>query len=123
MKIKNSAAMLLLLLFCAGFFTGCGRPETYGQIISNRQITKVEDIVRHPDAYKGRSVTVSGRITNECSTGCWFDLKDGEAVIYVNTESSGFAIPQKSGHRAVIEGDLLVENGKPKIIGKGIEVR
>ena len=79
--------------------------------------------MRRPDVYKGKTVTIKGKITDECSTGCWFDLKDSRAVIYVNTELAQFAIPQKSGHTAIVEGKFLVEDGKPKIRSTGVEVR
>lgn len=121
--MRKNRIVLLLLFISAAVFAGCGRVESYGQPISNRQVTKIEDIILHPDVYKDKVVTVSGRITNECSTGCWFDLKEGGAIIYVNTETQGFAIPQRSGKRTLVEGILSIENRKPKIIGKGIEIR
>jgi hypothetical protein len=123
MKTRNRAVFLALVIFCAGFLMGCGQAESYGKAISNREITKVDDILRNPDGYKGKTVTIKGKITNECSTGCWFDIKDGDAVIYNNIEPAGFAIPQKTGHTAMIEGKVVVENGKPKISGTGVEVR
>ena len=123
MKTKNSIALLALVIFCAGLLIGCGRAESYGKAISNREITKVDDILRNPDIYKGKTVTIKGKITNECSTGCWFDIKDGEAIMYVNIEPAGFAIPQKSGHTALVEGKVMVENGKTKISGTGVKVR
>lgn len=113
----------IIILLLAGFLAGCGKAENYGAAISNRAVTKVDDILRDPDAYKGRTVTIKGKITNECSTGCWFDIKDGDAVIYNNIEPAGFAIPQKSGHTALVEGKVVVENGKPKINGTGVEVK
>ena len=108
---------------CAVLFAGCGKAENYGVAISNREITKADEILRRPDVYKGKTVTIKGKITNECSTGCWFDVKDGEASIYVNIEPAGFAIPQKSGHAALVEGKVFIEDGKPKIRGTGVEVK
>jgi hypothetical protein len=123
MKLKNSIALLTLTLFIAGLLTGCGKAESYGSAISNKVITRVDDILRNPELYKGKTVTIKGKILNECSTGCWFDVKDGEAVIYVNIEPAGFAIPQKSGHTVLVEGKIVVENGKTKLSGTGVEVR
>lgn len=123
MKIKNRAITLLLLFVCVVLFAGCGKTEAYGGAISNREITKVDDILRNPDIYEGKTVTIKGKIANECSTGCWFDVKDGEAVIYNNIEAAGFAIPQKTGHTVLVEGKVVVEDGKPKISGTGVEVR
>lgn len=123
MKKKNSITFFVGILFLASFITGCGSMENYGATISNREITRVDDILRDPNAYKGKTVTIRGEIINECPTGCWFDIKDQKAVIYVNTELAQFAIPQKIGHKALVEGKVLVEDGKPKISGAGIEVK
>jgi hypothetical protein len=123
MKRRNSSAYLVLALLCAIFLAGCGKAESYGAAIKNKAITKVDDILRNPDAYKGKTVTIHGKITNECSTGCWFDIKDGEAVIYNNIEPAGFAIPQKTGKTALVEGKVVIENGKTKISGTGVEFK
>ena len=123
MKTKNSLALLVSLFFLTGFITGCGGSENYGSTISNKMITKVDDILRNPDAYKGKTVTIKGKIADECSTGCWFDVKEGEAVIYTTIEAAGFAIPQKTGHEILVEGKVAVEKGKTKLIGTGAQVK
>ena len=120
---RHYFVMLLAMFVIITITTGCGGTENYGAAISNRVITKVDDILRNPDAYKGKTVTIKGEILNECPTGCWFDIKDGKVVIYVNTELAQFAIPQKTGHKALVEGKFLVEGGKPKIIGTGVKVK
>jgi len=122
MKRRSDIAIIALLIFMASILAGCGRVENYGAVISGRIATKVDDILRDPNAYKGKTVTIKGKIVNECSTGCWFDIKDGEAVIYANIEAAGFAIPQKTGRAILIEGKIAVENGKTKMIGTGVEV-
>ena len=122
MKIKNRL-ILLISIFSVLVFIGCARIETYGRPISNKRFTRIEDIVRNPDIYKNKAVTIGGKLINECPTGCWFYIKEGEAVIYVNIEPAGFAIPQKSGHAAVVEGRVLVEGRTPKISGTGVEVK
>ena len=122
MKIKNLFITLTIVTMMAAA-SGCGRPETYGTKISNRNITPVKDILLHPEKYTGKTVTVKGNIAIECETGCWFNFKEGDAVIYVNLEPSGFAIPQKGGRNAIVEGEVAIKEGKPRLIGKGVEIR
>jgi hypothetical protein len=117
------AMTALVTLLVAVVIAGCGKAESYGSAISNKVVTRVDDILRNPELHKGKTVTIKGKILNECSTGCWFDVKDGEAVIYTNIEAAGFAIPQKTGHAILVEGKVAVENGKTKIIGTGVEVK
>jgi hypothetical protein len=122
LKIKNIIviAALFVTLFMAA---GCGHVNTYGEKISNRNITAVKDILMHPQDYNDKTVTVKGKIALECDTGCWFNLKDDEYVIYVDLEPSGFAIPQNVGRIATAEGKILIKDGKPTLVAKGAEVQ
>ena len=121
MKIRNLVVLIMLGIFVIAA-SGCGHRETYGERISNRNITALGDILSHPKDYDGKTVTVKGKITLECETGCWFNLKDGNAVIYVDLSPSGFAIPQNSGRSAIVEGSITIKDGKPTLVSKGVEL-
>ena len=122
MRVKNFVIFITIfaLMITAA---GCGHLETYGASISNRNITPLGEILAHPKDYDGKTVTVKGRITIECETGCWLNLKDGNAVIYTDLAPSGFAIPQKVNRNATVEGKVSIENGKLILTGKGVEIR
>jgi len=114
--------MVAAMLACAAISSGCGHVETYGERVSNRNLTPIKDIVSRPEQYTGKAVTVKGKIDVECNTGCWFNLKDGAAVIYTNIEPYGFAIPQKVGRNAIVEGTVSIEEGKLTLTGKAVEI-
>lgn len=122
MKARNSL-IAVVMLACTVMFSGCGRIETYGERISNRNYTPISDIVSHPEQYTGKTVTVKGKIALECNTGCWFNIKDGAAVIYTDIAPYGLAIPQKTGSTAIVEGTVSVEQGKLTLTGKAVEIR
>lgn len=122
MRIPN-LFLVVVLFTCTVMFSGCGHVEAYGERISNRNTIPIKDIVSHPQQYVGKMVTVKGKIAIECDTGCWFNLKDGAAVIYTNIEPSGFAIPQKVGRSAIVEGTVSIEEGKLTLTGKGVEIQ
>ncbi|MFA5146830.1 MAG: DNA-binding protein [Candidatus Omnitrophota bacterium] len=103
--------------------TGCGRLETYGEKISNRNVTAIKNIVMHPQDYEGKAVTVEGRIALVCETGCWFNLEDEGAAIYTDLAPSGFAIPQNVGRKAIAEGRISIESGKLILTARGVEIR
>lgn len=121
MNIKNLIIGVSIFTVIAAI-AGCGSPENYGEQISNINITSVKDILTYPDKYTGKTVTIKGKIGIECETGCWFNFKEGDAVIYVDLEPSGFAIPQKAGRGAVVEGVVAIKEGKPILIGKGVRI-
>ena len=122
MNVKKFVILAAILAVIATA-AGCGRPETFGQHISNRNITPVKDILMHPKDYNGKTVTVKGKIKLVCETGCWFNLEDGGAVIYTDLAPSGFAIPQKVGRNATVEGKISIESGKLILTGKGVKIR
>lgn len=122
MKIKNF--ILIFTVFAlVSTIAGCAPAETYGERISSHSITPIKDILTNPGSYDGKTVTIKGKIAIECETGCWFNFKEGDAVIYVNIEPSGFAIPQRGGRNAIVEGNVAIKDGKPILIGKGVEIR
>jgi hypothetical protein len=101
---------------------GCSGPETYGQAVTEAGTTPVADILAQPAEYDGKTVRVEGTIATECPSGCWFELQDGGALIYVDLNPNGLAIPQKVGKRAAVEGRVIVEDGRAKIYGMGVEI-
>jgi uncharacterized protein YdeI (BOF family) len=116
-------SILVTVLFL--FFPGCGKKEAdkYGQAISNHTIAKVETILKEPESFDGKTVTVQGKIIRECPSGCWFEVQENAGVIYVDINPSGFAIPQKVGKTATVEGKVSVRNNKPMITGAGVEIK
>ena len=120
---RRKIHMMVAIFIAALLSSGCGSVETYGERVSSRNITPIKDIVAHPEQYVGKSVTLEGKIDIECGTGCWFNLKEAPAVIYINLEPSGFAIPQKVGRSATVEGTVSAEEGKLTLTGKAVEIR
>ena len=122
MNMKKFIILISIFAVIAAV-AGCGRLETYGEKISNRNMTSIKDIVMHPQDYEGKTVTVKGKISLVCETGCWFNLEDEGATIYTDLAPSGFAIPQNVGKKATAEGKISIESGKLTLTAKGVEIR
>ena len=122
MRRLTSEVLLIGLALALAVTHGCGGPETYGEGVAGNGTTAVADILKNPAAYEGRTVEIKGTIATECPTGCWFELKDGNVLIYVDLNPSGLAIPQKVGKQVVVVGRVVVEDGRPQIHGKGVEI-
>jgi len=103
--------------------SGCNRAENFGDPFSSDQTVSVEDILKNPEKFKGKDVKVSGTIENECPTGCWFNMKDKENILYVTLSPSGFAIPQKVGKDVIVEGEVQVNKNNVSLIGKGVRIQ
>ncbi len=125
MKIINRFLLILIVLLGMTVVSSYAGAEKYGEAISNRKTTDIKDILANPKAYDGKIVTIEGKIDSECETGCWFYVKlaGANASIYVDIGKSGFAIPQKTGKKILVEGKVSVKESGPMIQGKGVEVR
>ena len=101
------------------------RIEKYGEPISSYKSAEVSDILAYPDEYKGKTVTVEGKIVKECLLGYWFYLKvpGGIGIIYVDVGSAGFSIPQKHGNDLTVEGKVIIKGTTPVIEGRGVEIK
>jgi uncharacterized protein YdeI (BOF family) len=125
--MKTYYKILLIALFSGIVlaFAGCGKknPEQHGQQISNRNATRVNEILKEPGNFDGKTVTIQGNIIRECPAGCWLEVKDEAGIIYVDLKPSGFAIPQETGKTAMVEGKVKVRDNQPIIIGTGVEIK
>ncbi len=119
-KIIISAALIAVLGLIV--FAGCSnKVGKYGDPISEQSSTNLDSIVANSASYEGKTVKIEGKILDECPSGCWFNLKGDNAVMYITL--SGFVIPQKVGRPTVVEGDLSNEAGRLTVQAKGIEIR
>jgi len=125
--MRNLFRVFFSVILISGLIViaSCARQEKYGQEISNRQLTSIRDILADPKAYENKTVTINGKIDNECQTGCWFYVKvaDGNTVIYVDIGKSGLAIPQYTGKRVLVEGKVIIKESGPMIQGEGVEIQ
>jgi len=123
---SNFILLSIFLILIIGILMSCmscGKKEKFGEAISEQKSTEIGDIFTHPKDYEGKTVKVEGKIVEECPSGCWFNLKDETGVIYIDIMPSGFAIPQKVGRQATVEGKVITKEGKLMIIGKGVEIK
>ena len=80
-----------------------------------------KDILDKPAAFEGREVVVSGKITSECPSGGWIWVKDNSGEIYVNMHPTNVFIPQRVGKSVKAMGKVVLEQGRPQVVGTGLE--
>lgn len=122
--MKTMIAIAVIVIALVGFFSlGCAaKGGSFGQTISETNITLIKDILSNPEQFHGKTVRVEGKITDECPSGGWFFLKDSTGLIYVNLHPSYFAIPQAVGRSATAQGTVRKEGPQVEIIGKGVQL-
>ena len=125
MRSFNKSLSIIVVLAGILIIAGCGSKQSnsHGDAIQNRSPIDMGTILKDPNSFAGQTVTVQGKIVRECPTGCWLDLQGDNGALYVDLNPSGFAIPQKVGKTALIEGEVKVKNNKATLVGKGVEIQ
>jgi hypothetical protein len=90
-------------------------------VVTAPRISRIGDILQDPKGYGGKMVVVEGKIASECPSGCWFTLKDGNAVIYIDLNPSNMVIPQKKGSYAKVTAEVVNEGSDVYLIGKKVD--
>jgi len=101
-----------------------GAQNTFGQG-TGAEVTPIGQIVKSPDKYLGKVVTVEGEMTKECpASGCWWYVKDDSGEIRADSFGSNFALPlNKEGKHIRTTGKVVKnDNGDLEIGATGAEL-
>ena len=121
---------LVVALGAIAVVVGCGA-KTGGTVKSNAfgkaiptgmAVTTAKEILANPQAWEGKDVLVTGKITSECPSGGWVWVQDSTAQVYVNMHPTNVFIPQRVGHRVRAMGRVVLESGSPQVVGYGLEL-
>lgn len=118
--VAISVITAVLALGMVGCKTATG--SKVGAVIpTDAQIVPAKSILDNPATYEGKQVVVTGKITSECPSGCWFWVKDASGEIYVDINPSNLFIPQRVGRTVKVTGTVVLEQGRPQVVGTGLE--
>jgi hypothetical protein len=78
----------------------------YGNDLSpDVQSILLSDLIANPENYEGKTICVSGSITDVCQgMGCWMKISDGTNEVMVQTLHKFFMPKDAAGGNAVTEG-------------------
>lgn len=98
--------------------TGASIEQTAVDVV---QAARIAEILQDPKGWDGKKVIVEGKIASECPAGCWFTLKDGNAVIYIDLAPSNLVIPQRKGSYAKVTANVVAEGTDVYLIGTKVD--
>jgi hypothetical protein len=99
------------------------QPEHYGRPFSGAPQVALQDLARPDSPAFSQDVRIEGKIVRQCpATGCWFYLDDGKGNRHkVELGKVVPSLPQKLGHRATVEGRMVLMGDEPVFAGNGVE--
>jgi hypothetical protein len=128
-RVFKRLSMFLVPFVLVALIAGCGQVVVGGTSGSNEnqvavtEVTGIGDILSKSADYVGKTVMIEGKITQECGSGCWFNLSDQSGVIYIDIAPNNLTIPQKVGSKARVSGVVTVNksNNSTYLVGSKVE--
>jgi hypothetical protein len=138
--MRNAAARLRLAFIpcLAGLALGCNHPSNseakpttapsapivaapvastaaYGAAITSKEIVLVADLARDPSQWQGKTVVISGTVTDVCpNMGCWMVIEDAGQRVRVKMGGHSFFVPKdSSGKKARVQGQTQTSGAPP----------
>lgn len=93
-------------------------------IAAGAPVVALADLMKNPDAYKGKSVVTTGTVTAVCQEmGCWMEIKDSATEAHIKMAGEKFYVPKTSaGHKARVQGTIVdVAGGDTECAEKAAE--
>ena len=104
--MKRLWIMLLLVFSAANFATA--EEIKLGEPLTLTEVTKVSEINKNPEKYKGKRVLIEGMVINVCAArGCWMDISSDMPFekIQVKVVDGEIVFPlEAKGRTALVEG-------------------
>ena len=117
--------LFISLIVAFTLITACIATESKNLSESNNttpQSVTIGDLLENAPAYENRTIEVSGEITSQCGSGCWFILSGESGDLYVNLKPNNFVIPPEMGKDATVTGILMIKDSDASLIGSVVQV-
>ena len=96
--------------------------KTFGAPLGASPVAALTDVLKSPDKFADRTVTVEGNVRSACTRkGCWMELAPGTEAgapgCRVTFKDYGFFVPTDSaGSRARVEAKVETKQIKPSMV-------
>lgn len=97
--MKNFLFLMILISTSLTF----AETKTFGKMDpATAPNTKMADILKSYDKYKGQPVAMTGSVKKVCQmSGCWFEMADGKDAVRITMKDYGFTVPKDLLNKSV----------------------
>ena len=107
MKIIVTLTAVALAIGSFALWNAFRTPNTFGRF-DGAQTVEVAALVERPQEFLGKTVSVEGRVTEQCQAmGCFFSIPAGKKKLRVDLEEIAMTAPRHEGGEARVEGQLV----------------
>ena len=119
--MHSRSIILGVLLVMVISIIGCYADQAANQTAAPVKVS-IGDVLNTADTLTGKTVSVEGKITSQCGSGCWFIMSDNSGDLYVNLKPNNFVIPPAMGKKVTVTGNLITKDNDVSLIGTSVDV-
>lgn len=124
MEMKSYYLIFSLIVACT-LISACIATESDGSSVSNsttpRSIT-LGELLENPSEYTDQVFEITGKITSQCGSGCWFIISDESGDLFVDLKPKDFVIPPSMGKEVTVTGIIKVKGSDVSWIGDSVTI-
>lgn len=120
---RNSTILLAVVaILITAVITVSAVNTTQEKTISSPLKVTIGEILEKGDSYGNQTLEITGTITTQCGSGCWFFISDKTGDLYVSLRPNNFVIPPSMGRQATIQGVLALDGTDITFIGSSVQI-
>jgi len=98
-------------------------PNQYGTFTGAPK-AEVADLIKNPKQFIKKTVALEGVIQEQCEAmGCFFYFHDGDKTLRIDLQDILTTAPQKNGHTARVEGQIVKYGDGYQLAATAIEFK
>ena len=98
-------------------------PSVYGTF-NGAPTAAVTDLIERPKKFAGKTVTVEGRISQQCRTmGCFFFFRERNSNLRVELKDIAMKAPMREGREARVEGQIVPYGDGYQLFASAVEFK
>lgn len=123
--MRTIFALCGVILLAGGFFLwrAMKTPSVYGNFLGAPPAAVV-DLIERPKDFLGKTLSVEGKISEQCKTmGCFFFFRAEGKTLRVELQDIAMNAPMREGHNARVEGQILPYGDGYQLVANAIEFK
>jgi uncharacterized protein YdeI (BOF family) len=118
----TSVILGVLLILTSTIIGGYADQSQDLATVTSEKVT-IEDLLNTPEKFIDKTLSIEGKITSQCGSGCWFIMSDDSGDLYVNLKPNNFVIPPAMGKKVTVTGKVITKDNDVALVGSSVDVQ
>jgi uncharacterized protein YdeI (BOF family) len=121
-KTIITGVLIIIAISIAGCIADQSGDQAGNQNAVAPEKVSISDLLSSADKFTDKPISVEGKITSQCGSGCWFIMSDDNGDLYVNLKPNNFVIPPAMGKKVTVIGNVVIKDNDLALVGSSVSL-